>query len=43
MFAESMVLGKKQIEARLEDLENKDELSDMWSDSDASDHRRDQI
>ena len=32
-----MALGKKQIEAQLEHLGTKEELSDLWSDSDASD------
>ena len=41
MYAESMVLGKELIEAKIENLKVADDMSDMWSDSDASDHRRD--
>lgn len=40
-----MVLGKELIKAKIENLKEvaDDMISDMWSDSDASDHRRDEL
>lgn len=39
-YANSMVIGKQTIEAKLHDLGMQEDVSDFWSDSDASDYRR---
>lgn len=38
-----MVIGKQTIEAKLNDLGMQEDVSDLWSDSDASDYRKEQF
>ena len=42
-YEKSMVISKQTIEEKLNFLRSQEDVSDMWSDSDTSDYRKEQI